>query len=127
MNKPQPIAESGQAEDPRHFTMMAELQRAHLLGLTGRDEVDYAQSATRILIELDRLTVPAPPAESERVSTKRRIAVVIDGEKYVPHSHKISDEAVRLAKELVLETRDGIHAKASRLLYLLTDASGRAR
>lgn len=55
------------------------------------------------------------------------LRVAVEGEEYVPRSHKISEEAVRLANELVRETKGEARAKASRLLYLITGPDGRAR
>jgi hypothetical protein len=61
------------------------------------------------------------------------MTVTINGEKYVPQAHKISDEAVRLVTELNRDIRVRLgresaeHAKIQRLQYLLTDIGGRAR
>jgi hypothetical protein len=55
--------------------------------------------------------------------------VEIDGIKYVPQEHKIPQEAIELLAMLVRDTEYGsfLRAKASRLQYLLTDASGGPR
>ena len=55
--------------------------------------------------------------------------VEIDGIKYVPQENKIPQEAIQLLSDLVKETEynSPLRTKASRLQYLLTDASGGPR
>jgi hypothetical protein len=58
-----------------------------------------------------------------------KLLVTIDGIRYVPQEDKIPDEAIKLLALLVRDTESGsfLRAKASRLQYLLTDASGGPR